>query len=88
LYRGKRDGFGATAFHSKCDNHSITLTILKSKGNEFIFGGLTTAEWDCSDKYKSDPYAFIFSLTNKDLCHSEIGPTFGQDGHFGHLFIQ
>ena len=23
-------------------------------------------EWDCSDKYKSDPNAFIFSLTNKD----------------------
>jgi hypothetical protein len=66
LYRGTRDGFDATAFHSKCNNHSKTYTILNAKGNEFIFGVFTTAEWDCSDKHKSDPNAFIFSLTNKN----------------------
>jgi hypothetical protein len=33
LYRGTRDGFGAKAFHSKCDGHLNTLTLLKAKGS-------------------------------------------------------
>jgi hypothetical protein len=68
LYRGTRDGFSSSDFHSKCDGHSNTLTILKAKGREFIFGGYTEAEWESptNGKYKSDPNAFIFSLTNKD----------------------
>jgi hypothetical protein len=43
LYRGTRDGFGSDDFHSKCDSHSSTLTLLKAKGSSFIFGGYTTA---------------------------------------------
>jgi hypothetical protein len=66
LYRGTRDGFKPRDFHSKCDGHSNTLIILKAKGNEFIFGDFTTAEWESSDDFKSDPNAFIFSLTNRD----------------------
>jgi hypothetical protein len=66
LYRGTRDGFGAKDFHSKCDGHSNTLTILKVKESPFVFGGFTAVEWDSSGEYKSDPNAFIFSLTNKD----------------------
>jgi len=66
LYRGTRDGFGSNDFHSKCDDHSNTLTILKAKESEFIFGGFTKAAWDSSNREKIDPNAFIFSLTNKD----------------------
>jgi hypothetical protein len=33
LYRGTRDGFGSDDFHSKCDGHSNTLTLLKAKGS-------------------------------------------------------
>jgi hypothetical protein len=66
LYRGTRDGFGAKDFHSKCDGHSNTFTIFKAKGSSYIFGGYTTVAWDSSSKWKSDPNAFIFSLTNKD----------------------
>jgi len=66
LYRGTQHGFGANDFHSKCDGHANTLTIIKVKGNGFIFGAFTTATWDSSSKYKSDPNAFLFSLTNKD----------------------
>jgi hypothetical protein len=42
------------------------LTIVKAKESGFIFGGFTTFSLDCSSEYKSDPNAFIFSLTNKD----------------------
>jgi len=67
LYRGTRDGFGSDVFHSKCDGHANTLTILKAKESEFIFGGFASVEWESNSfKYKSDPNAFIFSLTNKD----------------------
>jgi hypothetical protein len=66
LYRGTRDGFGSNDFHSKCDGHANTLTILKAKGSSFIFGGFTAVGWDSTSKCKSDANAFLFSLTNKD----------------------
>jgi hypothetical protein len=92
LYRGSRDGFGAADFHSKCDFHKNTLTILKAKGSSYIFGGFVSVHWDGSSGWKSDPNSFLFSLTNKDnqpskirqkstnysiLCNSGYGPTFG-----------
>jgi hypothetical protein len=68
LYRGTRDGFGSRVFHSRCDGHSNTLTVLKAKQSSYIFGGFTMAKWESSPKgkLKSDPNAFLFSLTNKD----------------------
>jgi hypothetical protein len=48
LYRGTRDGFGARAFHTRCDGHSNTLTIFKAKESQFLFGGFTTVSWDSS----------------------------------------
>jgi hypothetical protein len=67
LWRGSRDGFGARDFHSRCDGHANTLTlILDTRGN--IFGGFTPVEWesrnyDCS---KADPSlkSFVFTLKN------------------------
>jgi len=94
LYRGTRDGFGAANFHSNCDRHKNTLTILKAKGSSYIFGGFTSIHWDSSLQFKSDPNAFLFSLTNKNnqpckirqintnksiFFHSGCGPTFGGD---------
>ena len=58
LYRATRDGFGTKAFHSKCDGHSNTLTILKAKGSQFIFGGFTTVSWDNSSGKKIRPKCF------------------------------
>jgi hypothetical protein len=67
LYRGTRDGFGSRDFHSKCDNHSNTLTICKTsqkkrrdyessklKAPEFAFicGGFTTVKWESTYKWK------------------------------------
>jgi hypothetical protein len=66
LYRGTRDGFGSSDFHSKCDGRANTLTIFKAKGSGFIFGGFTSVKWESSGRWKSDRNAFIFSLTNKD----------------------
>ena len=76
LYRGREDGFNWDDFHSNCDDYANTLTIIKTLKGSFIFGGFTSTSWDCSGEYKSDPNAFLFSLTNKDNkpCKMEIDP--------------
>ena len=92
LYRGSRDGFSASNFHSKCDNIPNTLTIIKSGSN--VFGGFTTSTWEGSVGYKKDSEAFIFSFrnnlnkpikikcknTNSIFAYPSYGPTFGS-GH-------
>jgi hypothetical protein len=66
LWRGGRDGFGAYHFHSRCDGHANTLTLIEdTKGN--IFGGFTPVEWDSEVwHYKADPSlkSFLFTLKN------------------------
>jgi hypothetical protein len=66
LWRGSRDGFGAIDFHSRCDGHANTLTlILDTDGN--VFGGFTLVEWESvSGKYKCDNSlrSFLFTLKN------------------------
>jgi hypothetical protein len=66
LYRGTRDGFGAQDFHSKCDNKSPTLSIFKAHECSYIFGGFASVSFNGPETWKSDPNAFLFSLTNKD----------------------
>jgi hypothetical protein len=65
LYRGSRDGFGATDFHAKCDNKGATVTILKSTEG-YIFGGYSDQSWQSHryDSYKSSSRAFLFSIVN------------------------
>ncbi len=66
---------------------------MKAKGTSFIFGGFFTSYgWNSRFGFKSDPNAFLFSLTNRDnqpskmwqinttksiFCKSEYGPIFG-----------
>jgi hypothetical protein len=65
LWRGSRDGFGVRDFHSRCDGHANSLTvILDTKGN--VFGGFTPANWDSSRYWKADDSlrSFLFTLKN------------------------
>jgi hypothetical protein len=43
------------------------LKILKANGSSYIFGGFTSVDWasPARGKWKSDPHAFTFRLTNK-----------------------
>ncbi len=63
VYQASRDGFDPSIFHSKCDDVSATLTIIKSK-NSNIFGGFTSANWSGIGIYNSDSTAYLFSLVN------------------------
>ena len=70
LYRATRDGFTASAFHSKCDNKSNTLTIIKNNLN-YVFGGYTSSKWSSYEIETHDKDAFIFSLRRNGVSKTE-----------------
>jgi hypothetical protein len=45
LWRGSRDGFDTGDFHSRCDGHANTVTLIEDVGG-FVFGGFTPVEWE------------------------------------------
>lgn len=68
LYRASKDGFSAAAFHTKCDGHSPTFTvILGSNGN--LCGGFSDQPWRSDIPrgiYMPSTRAFLFTLTNSE----------------------
>ena len=91
LWKGSRDGFTASAFHSKCNGKGATLTVIMSEHNK-LFGGYTSESWGFGGSgscYKYDPTAFVYSLTHETKCskqkntsysicdNSAYGPIFG-----------
>ncbi|CAF0794126.1 unnamed protein product [Adineta steineri] len=63
IYKATRDGFGADAFHSHCDNKGPTITIIQSNNN-YIFGGYTSHLWTSDGSNGDDRTSFLFTLTN------------------------
>jgi hypothetical protein len=65
LWRGSRDGFGASDFPSRCDGHATTLTLIEdTEGN--IFGGFWPVGWPSSSlaNFRPSHESFIFTLKN------------------------
>lgn len=92
LYRGSKNEFSASKFHSVCDNKGPTLTLVKSKLGYF-FGGFAATSWNASSQsYVASSASFLFSLNNKSKheiyqnhgnalhSHPSNGPLFG-GGH-------
>ena len=86
LYKGSRDGDGASDFHSRCDDAEKTLVIVKDNYNN-IFGGFTTQDWGGEYLQKKDDEAFIFSIGKRKTydvipeqnaigCYPNFGPVF------------
>ena len=63
LFRASRDGFAASAFHSKCDNKGPTVTVVKSGAN--IFGGFTEKPWTSPRKGRKFLLQLIIIYTSK-----------------------
>jgi hypothetical protein len=67
LYRGSKDGFSPSVFHSKVDHRKYTLSLIQSKSGN-VFGGYTSETWDAPASlngngcFKYDNTAFIFNL--------------------------
>lgn len=70
LFRGSENNFDWEEFHSKCDNISPTLVIVKSVDG-CIFGGYTKAKWNSPEdrlyKWMADSDAFVFRLLTPNL---------------------
>lgn len=68
LYRASKDGFSAVAFHTKCDGHSPTITVvLGTNGN--LCGGFSDQPWRSDiprGKYMPSKRAFLFTLINSE----------------------
>lgn len=60
LYRGSRNGFQASAFHSCCDNVSDTVTVIKTTGG-YIFGGFTAITWN--NPQNRGNFKIIYTIT-------------------------
>ena len=89
LFSGRRDGMESTTFHSKCDGHGDTLTVMK--GNGHIFGGYSKPQWNSNGGYIADntKSSFLFTCRSHTkhpltvypeyaiLGNSSYGPTFG-----------
>lgn len=62
IYSAIQNGDKITDFHSKCDNKTNTLMIIKTKDN-YIFGGYTKVGWkDVRGADIADDNAFCFSF--------------------------
>jgi hypothetical protein len=66
LYRGSRDGFQASAFHSQCNARQNNVSLILSK-NKCIFGGYTPVPWSSQGGYVSDSSLKTFVFTIKNL---------------------
>ena len=61
LYRASNDGFEGRDFHSRCDNKSTTVTMIKCT-DSYVFGGFTSTSWASTSAYVACANAFIFSI--------------------------
>lgn len=70
IYRATRDGFAAHDWFRQCGGKSRLLTIVRVKGNGFVFGAFTPFEWLACEPRSLELIAdltcatFLFSLVN------------------------
>ncbi|CAG8583432.1 19921_t:CDS:2 [Cetraspora pellucida] len=74
LYCAKRDGYEAEKFHKLCDKKGSTVTIVKIKGTDMIFGGYNHLSWEPYEPrdhitmayYAKSDKNFLFCFENTD----------------------
>ena len=72
VYRASTHGFGARAFHERCDGRARLLVLVQAREGGWLFGGFTAVGFSSSSDpeekdawiWIADPSAFLFSLTN------------------------
>jgi hypothetical protein len=64
LYKAAKDGFRAEDFHRCVNGKGPTMTIIRSKDGNYLFGCYAEISWACDGYYRNNPVTFIFTLTN------------------------
>ena len=95
LYRMSRDSKSTEIFHQLCDNKGSTLTIMKTKEFNHVFGGYANVSWTIKGIRQYDPSTILFLLRSQfghkkklfpikepkfAVYHDKVfGPSFGYD---------
>ena len=64
MYRATTHGFGAAAFHERCDRRARLLVLVRAREGGWFFGGFTAVGFVPPVRTYADPSAFLYSLTN------------------------
>ena len=75
VYRATTHGFGAAAFHERCDGRARLLVLVRAREGGWLFGGFTAVGFSPPPEgygYIADPSAFLFSLTNSLGCPEKL----------------
>jgi len=65
VYRATTHGYGAAAFHERCDGRARLLVLVRAREGGWLFGGFTAVGFiPGPTRFIADPSAFLFSLTN------------------------
>ncbi|GBC23747.2 carbohydrate-binding module family 13 protein [Rhizophagus irregularis DAOM 181602=DAOM 197198] len=73
ILRGSRDGFSPRKFHKICDYQPHTISIIKVKDSDEIFGGYNPIIWKSDHgSFGTTKDSFIFSFKNKENVEENI----------------
>lgn len=65
IFKGSKDGMTSSKFHELCDNKGPTITVIKSKTYDKVFGGFMDQAWTSRGGYINSQKTFLFSMTLK-----------------------
>ena len=64
LYRSSLYYYSSEIFHDKCNGKGPTISIIKAKKHNILFGGYTSIDWTSSGLWENDDNAFLYSIKN------------------------
>lgn len=76
LYKASVHGFTGAAFHARCDNHCLTVSV-GYNASGYVFGGYTQRPFSQSGRYERDDQAYVFTIKGENLIkYAVINPDY------------
>ncbi|CAB4427810.1 unnamed protein product [Rhizophagus irregularis] len=72
FYGSCNDGFIINKLHDICNNQSHTITFIKMKDSDEIFGGYNPIKWKFDNSFSITKDSFIFSFKNNNFILSRV----------------
>uniref|UniRef100_U9T7U1 Uncharacterized protein n=1 Tax=Rhizophagus irregularis (strain DAOM 181602 / DAOM 197198 / MUCL 43194) TaxID=747089 RepID=U9T7U1_RHIID len=72
FYGSCNDGFIINKLHDICNNQSHTITFIKIKDSDEIFGGYNPIKWKFDNSFGITKDSFIFSFKNNNFILSRV----------------
>ena len=81
LFTTRRDGYSNLTFFSKLEDMTETILVIKDSQG-YVFGALTTEEWQNRNGFYGDGYSFVFTF--KDGDDLQLYPATGECEFYQH----